>query len=609
MRQFWKYTLASLTGTFLFVVLFGVLAAIGAVGLMGLIAANLAKDSTPLVEKNSMLVYDLSTTIPDAEVIPSPTEVLLSGVPNQLTLREAIIALEKAAKDDRIAGLYLKGSTEMGAGLAAQMELRKAIQRFKESGKPVIAYDISWTEREYLLASQADSLYMNPFGDIEMNGLFAEMMYQAEALKKLGVGVQVTRVGKYKSAVEPLIRNEMSPEEKEQTQRLLGDLWQTLIQDSAQPRSLQPQTLQTIANNQGFLFGQEAKTQKLVDQIAYEDEVITFLRTKTGQNKDGETSKDDKDEDSVRQISLARYAETTEDDLASRSSKNQIAVVYAEGPIVDGDGDSGLSSSQVIAGNRVARQLRELRKDDEVKAVVLRVNSPGGSATASEIILREVRLLRESGKPVVVSMGNVAASGGYWISSLADKIVAEPTTITGSIGVFSLFVNLQQLGDKVGINWDGVKTSELADIYSSTRPKNPKELAILQKAVDQIYGEFLKRVAEGRKLPPAKVAEIAQGRVWSGKAAKDLGLVDELGGLDRAIEVAADLAKLGDDWKLKEYPEGDEWERFFTRFFESEQTQAQDPLTAQIENVKQDFELLKTLNDPRGVYALIPYRI
>lgn len=441
-----------------------------------------------------------------------------------------------------------------------------------------------------------------------MNGLFAEMIYQAEALKKLGVGVQVTRVGKYKSAVEPLIRNEMSSEEKEQTQRLLGDLWQTLIQTSAKPRSLQPQALQAIANNQGFLFGQEAKTRKLVDQIAYEDEVITALRAKTGQSKDDEESKDD-DGDSVRQISLARYAETTEDNLTTRSSENEIAIVYAEGPIVDGDGEGGLGSSQVIAGNRVARQLRELRKDDDVKAVVLRVNSPGGSATASEIILREVRLLRESGKPVVVSMGNVAASGGYWIASLADKIVAEPTTITGSIGVFSLFVNLQQLGDKVGINWDGVKTSELADIYSSTRPKNPKELAILQKAVDQIYSEFLKRVAEGRKLPATKVAEIAQGRVWSGKAAKELGLVDELGGLDRAIEVAADLAKLGDDWKLKEYPEGDEWERFFTRFFESEQTQAQDPLTAQLENVKRDFALLRTLNDPRGVYALMPYRI
>ncbi|HEY9762955.1 MAG TPA: signal peptide peptidase SppA [Trichocoleus sp.] len=608
MRQFWKYTFASLTGTFLFVVLFGVLSTIGAIGLMGFVAANLAKDSTPLVEKDSMLVYDLSTTIPDSEVIPSPTEVLLSGVPNQLTLREAIVALQKAAEDDKIVGLYLKGSNEMGAGLAAQIELTKAIQRFKESGKPVIAYDISWTEREYLLASQADTLYMNPFGDLEMNGLFAEMMYQAEALKKLGVGVQVTRVGKYKSAVEPLIRNEMSSEEKEQTQRLLGDLWQTLIQTSAKPRSLQPQALQAIANNQGFLFGQEAKTRKLVDQIAYEDEVITALRAKTGQSKDDEESKDD-DGDSVRQISLARYAETTEDNLTTRSSENEIAIVYAEGPIVDGDGEGGLGSSQVIAGNRVARQLRELRKDDDVKAVVLRVNSPGGSATASEIILREVRLLRESGKPVVVSMGNVAASGGYWIASLADKIVAEPTTITGSIGVFSLFVNLQQLGDKVGINWDGVKTSELADIYSSTRPKNPKELAILQKAVDQIYSEFLKRVAEGRKLPATKVAEIAQGRVWSGKAAKELGLVDELGGLDRAIEVAADLAKLGDDWKLKEYPEGDEWERFFTRFFESEQTQAQDPLTAQLENVKRDFALLRTLNDPRGVYALMPYRI
>ncbi|HEY9738825.1 MAG TPA: signal peptide peptidase SppA [Trichocoleus sp.] len=604
MRQFWKYTLASLTGTFLFVVLFGVLAAIGAVGLMSILAANLAKGSTPLVEEDSMLVYDLSTSIPDSEVVPAPTDILFAGqVPNQLTLREAVVALRKAAEDDRIAGLYLKGSSDVGTGLASQAELRKAIETFRESGKPVIAYDVSWTEKEYFLASAADSIYMNPFGDLEMNGLFAEMMYQAEALNKLGVGVQVTRVGKYKSAVEPLLRNDMSPEEREQTQRLLSDLWQTIIQTSGQPRSLSAQALQSIANSQGFLFGEEAKTEKLVDEIAYEDEVIAELRSHTNQQED-----DIDDDESFRQISLQQYADLAEDDLASRSSGNEIAVVYAEGPIVDGDGGSGFGS-QVIAGNRLARELRQLRQDEDVKAIVLRVNSPGGSATASEIILREVRLLQESGKPVVVSMGNVAASGGYWISSLADKIVAEPTTITGSIGVFSLFVNLEGLGDKVGISWDGVKTSDLADIFTSTRPKTTRELAILQRSVDQIYGEFLSRVTEGRQLPAAKVADIAQGRVWSGKAAQELGLVDELGGLDRAVELAAELAELEDDWRLQEYPEGDEWERFFTSFFESARVQEQDPISAQLSKLVQDVDLIKTLNDPRGVYSLMPYRL
>jgi protease IV len=607
MRQFLKYTLASLTGTFLFVVLFGVLVTMGAVGLMGVLAANLARGSTPLVEQDSMLVYDLSTIISDSEVVPSPTDILFVGqVPSQLTLREAIVALQEAAEDDRIAGLYLKGGSDLGIGLASQMELRQAIDQFRESGKPVIAYDVSWTEREYVMASAADSVYMNPFGDLEMNGLYAEMMYQAEALNKLGVGVQVTRVGKYKSAVEPLLRNDMSPEERDQTQRLLSDLWQSILDTSAQPRPLAPQDFQTIANRQGFLFGEEAKTAQLVDYIAYEDEVIATLRSHTGQTEDDLDSEDD---DNFRQISLQRYADIAEDRLTARTSDHQIAVVYAEGPIVDGDGSGGFGGSQTIAGNKVAQQLRQLRRDDEVKAVVLRVNSPGGSATASEIILREVRLLREAGKPVIVSMGDVAASGGYWIASLADKIVAEPTTITGSIGVFSLFVNLEDLGGKVGINWDGVKTSELADIFTSTRPKNAQELAILQKSVDQIYNEFLARVEEGRKLPAATVAEIAQGRVWSGKAAKDLGLVDELGGLERAIELAAETADLGDDWRLQEYPKGDEWNRFFAQFFESAKAQRQDPLTAQLEALKQDFQLLQLLNDPRGIYAMMPYRI
>lgn len=607
MRQFWKYTLASLTGTFLFFVLFSVLAAIGAVGLIGVLVASVSQGSGSLVEKDSMLVYDLSTSLPDSEIVPSPSDVVLGGqIPDQLTLREAVVALEAAAKDDRIAGLYLKGGTDVGTGLAAQAELRKAIQAFEAAGKPIVAYDVSWTEQEYLLVSLADSLYMNPFGELEMNGLFAQMMYQAEALNRIGVGVQVTRVGKYKSAVEPLIRNDMSPEEREQTQRLLNDIWQTLLQESAQPRSLQPQALQAIANKQGFLFGQEAQTQKLVDKVAYEDEVITELRSHTGQTEEDE-------KEGVRQVTLGEYATTVEDELATRSSSNEIAVVYAEGPIIDGDGLDGLSQTQVIAGNQLARQLRELRRDSGVKAVVLRINSPGGSATASEIILREVQLLKEAGKPVVVSMGNVAASGGYWIAAYADTIVAEPMTITGSIGVFSFFLNLEELGNKVGVSWDGVKTSELADIFTSTRPKTPQELTILQKAVDQIYTAFLDRVAEGRNLPPAKVAEIAQGRIWSGKTAKSLGLVDELGGLNRAIAIAAEKAELGDDWRLQEYPEGEGWEQFFNQFFAAylakTQTPSPDPLTTQIDQFMAEMEILRTLNDPKGIYALMPYRV
>jgi protease-4 len=613
MRQFLKYTLASFTGSLLFFILLTLLLGVGAIGLVGVLVASVAREATaPEVEKDSVLVYNLSTLITDSEDIPDPGSFLFEGPsPPQLTLREALVAIDAAATDDHIVGLFLQGDAFMGIGLASQVELYQAIERFRESGKPIIAYDISWTEQEYYLASQADTIYLNPFGDVEMNGFYAETMYQAEALEKLGVGVQVTRVGKYKSAVEPLIRDSMSPEEREQTQRLLQDLWQTMLADTAAPRSLQPQQLQTIANQQGFLFGEEAKTKNLVDEIAYEDEVLVALRQITGEQPTDGESADAEDETSFRHINLTRYADMVEDDLQTRRASDQIALVYAEGPIVDGEAGSGFGQPQVIAGNTLARQLRQLRYDDDVKAVVLRVNSPGGSATASEVILREVRLLKEAGKPVVASMGNVAASGGYWIASLADSIVAEPTTITGSIGVFSLFVNLETLGDKVGINWDGVKTAELADIFTSSRPKTDQELAILQKAVDQIYDEFLARVVEGRDLPLETVADIAQGRVWSGKSAQQLGLVDELGGLDRAIALAAELAELEDDWQLQQYPEADEWQRFFETFltqgFASPSTV--DPISTQVNRLLDDLSVVRTLNDPQGIYLLMPFTL
>ncbi|MGB5974396.1 MAG: signal peptide peptidase SppA, partial [Nodosilinea sp.] len=373
----------------------------------------------------------------------------------------------------------------------------------------------------------------------------------------------------------------------------------------AAPRNLTPQQLQAVANRQGILFGAEAETQDFADAIAYEDEVIVALRELTGE---GETARDEDDPD-FRQIDLADYAKTVDDPLTNRRSNNQVALVYAEGPIIDGGSDDD-SPGGVIAGGALARQLRQLRQDEDVKAVVLRVNSPGGSATASEIILREMNLLQQAGKPVVVSMGNVAASGGYWIASQADAILAQPTTITGSIGVFGIFLNLEDLGSKVGVNWDGVKTAELADIFTSTRPKTEAELAILQRTVDAIYDSFLDRVVEGRGLARPVVAELAQGRVWSGKAALDLGLVDELGGISAALTTAAKLANLDDDWKLKEYPEPDDWQQFLRFFLRTEaRTAARDPLTTQVLEFVDDAQLIRALDDPRGIYSIMPYRL
>jgi len=608
MRSFLKFTLASFTGSLLFFLVLTAALSLGAVGLVGVLVAGLARgDSEPTVRDDSILVYDLATAIPDTEVIPSPTDALFGGSPpQQLTLREATNALREAATDDRIVGLYLTSSGPVGTGLAAQEALREAILAFQEADKPILAYDVAWSEREYYLASLADTLYINPFGSLEINGLLAEVMYQAEALNKLGIEVQVTRVGRYKSAVEPFIRDTMSPEEREQTLRLLEDLWQTLLTDTAAARDLSPAALQTVADTQGLLLGADAVTEQLADEVAYEDEVIAALRQLTGE-QDPDAEADDAS-DSFRHIGLERYAHSVTDPRIERSANQEIALVYAEGPIVYGDGDDGLGTSGVIAGDQLARTLRQLRYDDDVQAVVLRVNSPGGSATASEVILREVQLLQDAGKPVVVSMGNVAASGGYWIASLADAIVAEPTTITGSIGVFSLFLSLEELGNKVGVTWEEVKTAELADLFSTTRPRTPEELAILQRSVDVIYDAFLDRVAEGRDLPRQRVEELAQGRVWSGTTALELGLVDELGGIDQALATAATLAELEDgDWQLREYPEATEWQRFFSDLLNSGPTP--DPLTVQIQRFAEEMALVRTLNDPRGLYLLMPHTL
>ncbi|MGJ3246375.1 MAG: signal peptide peptidase SppA [Elainellaceae cyanobacterium] len=608
MRDFFKYTLASLTGSILFFILFMGFVTIGAIGLIGALIASLgSRDRADLVDPNTVLVYDLSMPITDSEQALSPSEAFFEiqsgGVPNQLSLRDAVNAFERAATDDRIVALYLTGSDfSVGTGGAILAELRGALNTFRESGKPILAYDISWDEREYYLASVAETIYLNPFGDMEMNGLFAEVMYQAEALQKLGVGIQVTRVGQYKSAVEPFTRNSMSPEEREQLQGILSDIWGNILETSSEYRSLDSQQFQAIADDQGLLFGDAAETAGLVDQVAYLDEVVSELRELTGETPD------ESDEGSFRQVNLGVYADAIREPRMAATSENQIAVVYAEGAIVAGTGE-GLG--QVIASERLAKELRDLRQDDAVKAIVLRVNSPGGSATASEIILRELQLAVDE-KPVIVSMGDVAASGGYWISTYASQIFAEPTTITGSIGVFGAYINLQELGDKIGVNWDVVKTGDTADIFTITRPKTEKEIGVLQQAVDQIYDAFLERVSEGRNIPLNRVSEIAQGRVWSGQAAQELGLVDELGGLEDAIQAAAEMADLGDTWQIREYPEGDRWQQFFEQFGSPRKisgVESVDPLSAQFERFKDEITVLKTMNDPRHIYARMPYRI
>src|SRR6476469_1920115 len=537
MRDFLKYTFASLAGLILF-------CSLGVGGRIFLIIAAASVDSGPKVRDKSILTFDLSLNITDSEPATSTSqaisEALSSDGDNSISLQTVLQTINQAAQDDRVIGLYLYGNSNSSSssGLATLKEVREALEKFRAKGKKIIAYDMEWGEREYYLGSTANTVVLNPFGSMELNGFSSQPTFYTGALQKYGVGIQVTRVGKYKSAVEPFLLTKQSPASREQTTKLLGDLWSEFSTTVSKDRKIQPKQLQAIADTQGVLLAEEALQRRLVDKVAYFDEVVAELKQMTDS---------DEDDRSFRQISLPTYAKVVESDT-QKASSNQVAVVYAEGDIVEGSG--GPNS---VGGDRLARQLRELRLNDDVKAVVLRVNSPGGSVTASEVIQREVVLMRKV-KPIVVSMGDVAASGGYWISTYADQIFAEPNTITGSIGVFGLLPNIQKLANAQGITWDVVKTARFADSETITRPRTPQELAVHQRVVDQIYDRFLSKVAESRKLPKQKVAALAQGRVWSGTAAKQLGLVDAIGGLNAAVVDAAKRAKLGDDWSLEEYP-------------------------------------------------------
>lgn len=596
MRDFLKYTFASLLALLIFM-------GVSVAGLIVLVIMAASRDPVPNVKNKSVLAFDLALNVTDTPAGETVGRALGSDGGERISLKATLDAINQAAKDQRIVGIYLYGNNATNeAGYAVLKEIREALQRFRASGKKIIAYQMEWDERGYYLGSVADTIALHPFGAFELNGLSSEATFFADALQKFGVGVQVTRVGKYKSAVEPFLLNQRSPENRQQSQLLLGDLWGEFLTAVGKERKLTPQQLQAIADSQGSLDSDTALKQKLVTKLAYQDEMLDQLKQLTDAKKD---------EESFRRISLPEYAVVAQTEVnRGRDGKNRIAVLYAEGDIVDGSGDT-----DQVGGNRFARLLRQVRQDEDVKAVVLRVNSPGGSAVASEVIQREMILTRKV-KPVVVSMGSIAASGGYWISTYSDRIFAEPNTITGSIGVFGLQPNIQQLANNNGITWDVVKTGRFADIDTISRPKTPQELALIQKRVDRIYDQFLAKVADSRKLPRDKVATIAQGRVWSGKQAATLGLVDQMGGLEAAIQDAAKRAKLDDNWQLDEYPNPPTLAELL---FGSENQTAAHPLKfklrgndlvlTELKKLQDDLAILSTLTDPLDAYARIPFNI
>ncbi len=603
MKDFLKYTCASLLGTFLGLLLLGSIG-LGGLVLLIAVAASSSKDSGPQVKDKSVLVLDLSLNITDSKPSRSTSaaieEVLSDDGGDTVTLRTVLDTIEYAKKDPKIVGIYLEGSSDSSSsGFANLKEVRSALQRFRDAKKPIFAYQMDWNERDYYLGSVANTIAVNPYGSLEINGFSSQATFFTGALEKYGLGVQVTRVGKYKSAVEPFLLTKMSPENRQQTQKLLGDMWGEYLTTVGPNRKVTVPQLQAVADNGGILMADEALKSKLVDKVVYFDEIATELKKLTGTDRENK---------SFKQISLKNYARVAEDKKSTRANnKNQIAVLYAEGEIVDGEG-----GPTEVGGDRIAKEMRKIREDEDVKAVVLRVNSPGGSATAAEVIGREVMLTGKK-KPVIVSMGNLAASGGYWISMGSNRIFAEPNTITGSIGVFGMLFNAEKLAANNGLTWDVVKTARFADINTVSRPKNPQELANIQRIVDRIYDRFITKVADSRKLPKNKVQEIAQGRVWSGTAAKQLGLVDEIGGFEDAVAEAAKQAKLGDNWQLEEYPKRRSFEEQILARLSGvrvlKPAAKLDPLTAEVKKMQEELAVIKSMNDPHGVYVRLPFNL
>ena len=580
------------------------------------ISASFSSKSQHLafIERGSILVFDMSVNVtdsPEHATSSSPLDKALNNdTTDSMTLRKLVTALQKAAKDDRIKGILLTGSFEpvdFGTGYACLKELREAILDFKKSGKPVYAYLEAPSTRDYYVASAASTIYMNPYGEMEMPGLAVVKTYYFNLFQKYGINVQVTRVGKYKSAVEPFILSKMSDADREETQKLIDDLWGDFITAVTSSRPIDATTFQQLVDTDGYILPQHALDAHLVDKLCYFGDVLTEM------GKIAPSSDYARIPLPFKQVAIGDYmnAGHTPRLLGERGGDNVVAVLYLEGEIVDGWGDP-----TNIGGDRFAAELRELRKDNDVKAVVLRVNSPGGSAYASEVIQHEIIELKKSNKPVIVSMGNYAASGGYWVSTYADHIFAEPNTLTGSIGVFGMFLDIQKLGNNFGVTWDTAKTGAYADFETNSRPKTPQELALAQARVDDLYGKFLDKVSESRHIPrgaetdPNSIDAIAQGRVWAGQEALGLKLVDEIGGLENAITYAADKAKLGTRYHVKEYPEEVSFADTLAQLFNNQEvplSQAKiDPLTREFLKIKTDLKSLQEFNDPLGAYARMP---
>lgn len=537
-------------------------------GLIAIIVASMS-DSTPEVKANSVLKLSFSKPIPELtnNVSADPSALdfgSLFGVNVGLTDICKLISIAK--KDPNIKGIYLDMENVSG-GFATMKRLRESLDSFKASGKFVIAYSNAYSQKSYYLASAAQKVYLHPMGGMDFMGFAGQIMYYKGLMDKVGVKAQIYYAGRFKSATEPFRRTDMSPENRKQVSEYIGGAYKQYLEVISKSRKISTDSLFQIADKAMIRNAADAQRLGLVDGLKYKDEIISDLKSKLGIKKDKKKK--------IEVIGLDKYYEVQKENLNPVQSKgNKIAVVYAEGDIVDGEGDQGS-----IGGEQYARIIREIREDEKVKAIVLRVNSGGGSALASEIIWREIELAKKQGIKVVTSMGDVAASGGYYIASNSDKIFAETNTITGSIGVFGMIPNTRELYNKhLGITMDTVKTGRFSTMSTDAGMYyefNEEEGKLITESIQEIYDIFKTRVSVGRKLDRAHVDTIAEGRVWLGNVAKTIGLVDELGGLDQAIRKAASIANLK-EYKISNFPKTKSFEdNLFSGLKDAEKAAAQ----------------------------------
>lgn len=584
--NFLKNVLATIVGLFLFCMLFffGII----------ILGALFGGEDKTIVKDNSVLELNLETVTNDYggkfnyEDMPFLNE---KGTGEGLT--DVLHAIDAAATDEKIKGISILNN-QLNLGVAQTKALRDELEKFKKSGKFVLAYGNVISQKEYYLNSVATKVYLNPVGELDFKGLSTEVMYFKDFQEKTGLKMEVIRHGKYKSAVEPFLASEMSPENREQITTFLNSIWNSVVVDISKSRNIPVEKLNAIATDLLARTPEMAKANKLVDVVAYEDvyhnDIKKLLKVET--------------EDDYNTVDIMDYSKDIA--IASEfSTKDKIAVIYAQGEIGSGEGDLN-----VVGEGSMRRSLKDAREDEDVKAIVLRVDSPGGSALTSDLIWREIEITKKV-KPVVVSMGNLAASGGYYISCNANKIFAENSTITGSIGVFGMLPNLSEITHKYGINSELVETHKNASGYSPFEPLDADFRNFTQEGVESIYKTFVTRVATGRKMTFAQVDAIAQGRVWAGSDALKLGLVDKIGGMDDALAYAADLVKLK-DYSTVAYPEfkKDFFEKFensgFLSFMKSRETLLKEELG---EENYQMIQQIKKLNSRKGVQAALPFEM